>query len=108
MITLDLRNLTEEMIDEATPFMGACSYRAPCIIGTLMTPEERQSTTGSIHTLMCNKEVEFPNRGQAAIAERLQFAFDMADYGPEQLADYNAVLDEVRALRDTVKTGTPA
>ena len=97
MIELDLRNLTEELITEAALFTGECSYQAPCIIGTLMTTAERFNTAGSISSLVWDKKVKFPNQDQAELAGRLQRAFDNGDPAP-----YEAALNEVRALRDSV------
>ena len=101
MIKLDLRNLTDEMIAEAAPFMGACSYQAPCIIGTLMTVAERFNTVGTIGSLVWDKKIKFPSQDQVYLAERLQQAFDIGAHDA-----YEAALNEVRALRDSAETGT--
>lgn len=40
-ITIDLNNLTPELLVECDPHLGKCDYSAPCVIGALMPPAER-------------------------------------------------------------------
>lgn len=40
-IFIDLDNLTPELVNSCLDKMGECSYMAPCIIGTLLTPGDR-------------------------------------------------------------------
>jgi hypothetical protein len=42
MINIDLNNLTPEIMARVKPNLGKCKYTAPCIIGALMTPDERK------------------------------------------------------------------
>lgn len=82
MIKLDLRNLTQAHIEEARPNEGRCSYSSPCIIGALMTPEERASLATSdfdledITHLVANGIMTFTTPEQAEQARTIQFAFD--------------------------------
>ena len=40
-IKIDLRDLTQEHLDEAFKHLGDCDYTAPCIIGVLMEESDR-------------------------------------------------------------------
>ena len=40
-IKIDLRDLTQEHLDEAFKNLGQCDYAAPCIIGVLMDESDR-------------------------------------------------------------------
>jgi hypothetical protein len=82
MIKLDLNNLTDEMVNEALPHRGNCLYSDPCIIGAMMTPEQRKQIDddhvggGNIANVCANGLVEFPNEHQLGLAVELQRAFD--------------------------------
>lgn len=78
---IDLRNLTQDKVDEALPHVGSCSYEAPCIIGTLLPPEKRfvfDAVGGgmSIRSLELDGFVEFLDEQQRELACELQQAFD--------------------------------
>lgn len=85
-IEIDLRNLTQEKLDEALPNMGACRYSAPCIIGVLMPPDARNSLDGhsdnspeNVGALVKRSVICFAQDAQVRVADRLQQAFDMGD-----------------------------
>jgi hypothetical protein len=40
-IEINLNDLTPARLEECKPFMGKRDYGSPCIIGSLMTPNER-------------------------------------------------------------------
>ena len=85
-IQIDLRNLTQAHVDAAMPHMGACSYTSPCIIGTLMTEEQRSEVekfsdkewnqSGSVDNLVCYDLLQFASVEQHYAAQSLQDAFD--------------------------------
>ena len=79
-INLDLRNLTPAHFEEAEAKQGraGCHYTDPCIIGTLMTEEERQHNKhlGRDEMAVSVLPIEWPNASQATDARRLQKAFD--------------------------------
>lgn len=64
-IKIDLRTALASIPDDITP-SAHCTYTAPCIIGRMMTPEERRrvaTTLGdgaSIHRVIANGLVEVP------------------------------------------------
>ena len=95
MLKLDLNDLTDEKIAEARPHMGKCRYATPCIIGTLIPPEERlffdNFDDTSIDHLVRAGRVQFPP-GQMPLAVKLQLAFDDPEYG-----EFDKTLAEVRA-----------
>jgi hypothetical protein len=91
-IKLDLNDLTQERVDEATPHLGiGCTYAAPCIIGTLVPVKLRETldegelfcadepdvaiTDSTVTTLALEGYFEFPE-GQREEAQELQTAFD--------------------------------
>lgn len=83
---LDLRDLDDEKIDEALPHMDICTYRAPCIIGTLMPEYLRDScdeadmgTPAGIDKLVSEGIISFPDEVQSDLASKLQGAFDNSD-----------------------------
>lgn len=59
MIKIDLRNLTQEMVDQAIEIKESheegtgpfylCRYTTPCIIGQLMTQQERSALKDNNH-----------------------------------------------------------
>ena len=78
IIQLNLDNLTQEMVDEALPNVGECSYSSPCLIGAMMTPQQRRYISKDSDYAavgMCH-EIQFPNKDQASKAERIQVSFD--------------------------------
>lgn len=78
MIDLNLDNLTKEHVLEALPTMGCCRYDAPCIIGTLMTPEERACVAHQgqgVLGLVYDGAATLPEE-QYDEADRLQMVFD--------------------------------
>lgn len=101
MISLDLKNLPAIPPDLT---LGACKYNAPCIIGSLMTVEERQKLVDENHnisrimTLVEDGVIYFP-RGQANLAYKLQRAFDDGDTNPlGYQKTYIEVLTELETL----------
>lgn len=77
-IKIDLRDLTQAHLDECAPVLGQCYNTAPCIIGTLMTLEERQyRPCGSVLTLRSDGILEIPD-DQLKDAVDLQRAFDQS------------------------------
>jgi hypothetical protein len=80
MIKLDLRNLTPTILEQVKPNMGTCTYTSPCIIGALMSVNERQliqrKPWGSIVKKVQDRQVSFPTSTQTEDAEYLQRAFD--------------------------------
>ena len=107
MIHLDLRNLTPLHFDIAEAYdTGVCAYTSPCIIGTLMTKEQRESLSEKHNTLPIENLrgiVFWPDAEQEQDAALLQEAFDertdneypdaMQDYEDERariLAKYGA------------------
>ena len=114
MIKLDLHNLTEEKIAEAMTNIGKCTYSSPCIIGALMTPEQRKlcdqampmefagmfwTPTGAgvagLDQLINRCIVSFP-ADQVDVAISLQDKFDTADF--DNGKRFNEVLSQVRDL----------
>lgn len=95
-IHIDLRDLTDEMIEQALPHMGDCKYVSPCIIGTLLPPEKRiefdSPNVPGIAFLIADKAVEFPD-GQKDIACQLQSAFDYKDR-----EGFDILIAEIRRL----------
>jgi hypothetical protein len=85
IIHLDLNNLTQAHIEEARPHKGKCSYNSPCIIGALMTPEQREYLEKkgldreSITSLVESGIATFANCRQAVRARAVQYAFDCED-----------------------------
>lgn len=91
-ITLDLNDLTQANVDEAMPHMGACSYSSPCIIGSLMTPEQRETLaatagydTTDINALVEEGVIAFADPDQLIHAMALQELFDAKR--PSRLAE---------------------
>ena len=41
-IHIDLRNLTPEHLAASRPALGSCDYAGPCIIGSLLSEEQRE------------------------------------------------------------------
>ena len=95
-IMLDLRNLTDEKVAEAMPHLGECFYSSPCIIGTLLSPEDRvrfDNCNGElgdgmedqpmIGKLMKMGFVKFPDGRQALLARNLQASFDRKKSSPQ-------------------------
>lgn len=77
-IKIDLRDLTQAHLDECAPALGQCYNTAPCIIGTLMTPDERNyRPCGSVLTLRSDGILEIPDE-QIEDAMRMQWAFDQS------------------------------
>lgn len=94
-IQLDLRDLTDAMIAEALPHSGACSYQAPCIIGTLMTLADRtrfDDGSPTIEHLLETDRVEMP-ANQHELAVNLQNAFDC-----DNLTGFDNLIAKIRAL----------
>ncbi len=80
-VHIDLRNLTPAHLAAALHHLGACAYRAPCIIGTLMPKEFREQIPpqgARVGTLVDRGLVVLP-RDQRKAAEDLQKAFDNSD-----------------------------
>ena len=88
-ILIDLRKLTQAHFDEAAPHAGACLYSAPCIIGTLLTPEQRAqldayvspgseggASSGAIDLLVTEGLIQFPDPLQQRAAFEMQSRFD--------------------------------
>src|SRR3546814_13845040 len=42
VIAINLDDLTQAHIDQAAPHIRQCTYSSPCIIGAMMTPEQRE------------------------------------------------------------------
>lgn len=80
-IQLDLKNLTQEMVNEALPHMGTPRYDAPCLIGAMMAPGDRDlvSNLNNIGVLVAHGVVQFPDAEQVVIAQALQEAFDASN-----------------------------
>ena len=77
-IKIDLRDLTQAHLDECAPVLGSCSNSAPCIIGTLMTPDERNyRPLASVGSLRREDILEIPDE-QVEDAMRMQWAFDQS------------------------------
>lgn len=87
-IHLDLRDLTDAHLAEALPHIAACRYSAPCIIGSLLTPEQRTlldnvtpHNIDNVDSLVAKGFITFPE-GQLELATSLQDFFD-TDVDPE-------------------------
>lgn len=99
-IQLDLRNLTDEMVEEAIAAgRSGCEYRNPCIIGTLMTPAERltldhANDDTSVWALANAGTISFPEN-QVDLANTLQMKFD----APLGYSD-DAIRAEVARIRE--------
>jgi hypothetical protein len=80
-ILIDLDNLTWEMVEEALPHMGTGQYTAPCIIGVLLTVEDRErlDDTAPVRDLISAQRLAFPTPEQATEAPKLQRLFDSGD-----------------------------
>lgn len=77
-IKIDLRDLTQAHLDACAPVLGQCFNTAPCIIGTLMTPDERSyRPCGSVLTLRSDGILEIPDE-QVEDAMDMQRAFDQS------------------------------
>jgi hypothetical protein len=81
-IHIDLKNLTEEKIQEALAAgRDDCLYTSPCIVGSLMTDDERNQLKLAnrdgwrISALIDKGEVTCPT-GQSGDIMRLQSRFD--------------------------------
>lgn len=76
----DLAKLTLDTIGE----MGACHYTAPCAVGTMMTPDQRQALADEsdnfdscrIRELIDSGYVTVPDDEQSHDIQRLQDRFD--------------------------------
>jgi hypothetical protein len=85
LIRLNLNKLTQAHIEEARPNKGGCSYSAPCIIGALMTPRQREYLKkrklddAGIENLICDRIIAFPTSEQGKQARMVQYAFDCKD-----------------------------
>jgi hypothetical protein len=96
-IKIDLKNLPK---DPPPLELGACLYSAPCIIGSLMTEEERQllkqrSLDGTGVEFLVDSLLDLPV-DQYELATRLQSSFDNDE--PEAYANtYRAVYEKVHA-----------
>jgi hypothetical protein len=99
MLQLDLNNLTATHLAEAKPHCGDfCRYRAPCILGTIVPEEQRETLDNTdlthpdlpdsaIGTLLQNRFVSFPNKSQEHDAIAMQAAFDAGSWDEvEQIA----------------------
>ncbi len=78
-IKIDLRDLTPAHLEEAKPNMGKHRYHSPCIIGTLIPPEQRRMRGIKQTHDITVQPFEFPE-GQRLIALELQEAFDSRDW----------------------------
>jgi hypothetical protein len=77
-IKIDLRDLTQAHLDECAPALGTCSNAAPCIIGTLMTRDERNYRLfASVVSLKKEGVLEIPD-DQYVDAIAMQAAFDQS------------------------------
>jgi hypothetical protein len=78
---IDLRNLTQEMLEAALPNMGICEYTAPCIIGALVCPKDRMVLRGWGGGVVgaVDEGIAALPEGQLDDAEALQRAFDRED-----------------------------
>lgn len=82
-IQLNLADLTDEAIEEAiTAGRDKCAYTAPCIIGSLMTEEQRRKAERAgdgettVYNLVGKGVFSFPDARQARAANTLQQKFD--------------------------------
>lgn len=83
-IQIDLRQLTQEHLNQCEPHAGRCHYAAPCIIGTLVPEDQRANLdepTGfaSIDSLVDDSYLTIPE-DQIDAAIELQAAFDLGDW----------------------------
>jgi hypothetical protein len=83
VIKINLADLTDEKIEEAIAAgRSHCQYKAPCIIGTLMTCADRRvadrggDNGTTIGELTDENIVAFPDKRQARAAISLQAKFD--------------------------------
>lgn len=90
-IKIDLRDLTPTHLEQCLPHIAACNYQAPCVIGTLLTPEQRLTMdkadpiqSDNVANLVAKGFMEFPE-GQLELATSLQDFFD-TDVEPEDFA----------------------
>lgn len=91
--TISLDSLTQQHVNQCADQIGTCVYGAPCIIGTLMTPDQQDEIPTlnlddeSIDYLVKEGVVVMPE-SQIAEAKALQDAFDQnnADALKELLA----------------------
>lgn len=83
-IKLDLRDLDKAKLEAAMEVQheSSCEYQAPCIIGSLMTEEERthcdNQEVQAIGSLEYRGHVKFKRKDQVRLATRLQEGFDNA------------------------------
>lgn len=92
-VHIDLVNLDDAKLAEAMPHMSQCKYSAPCIIGTLFTPDQRhhfdilnvntgeldEVDTANLGSLLNKGYVTMP-ADQVTYAKDLQRAFDGEDH----------------------------
>src|SRR3546814_13080381 len=106
VIAINLDDLTQAHIDQAAPHIRQCTYSSPCIIGALMTPEQREvadkhigldasGTSTEISTLVNEGHVVLVDPDQLTEVQEIQSAFDAGRVG--QLTK----LLEVRGLKWT-------
>ena len=91
MITLDLERLTTKHFADAEYSGTSCHYDGPCIIGTLMTEEQREwATHNDVGLVRPNNTgpLQFLTVEQAEVAARLQQAFDQRDTTRNRLVAY--------------------
>jgi hypothetical protein len=94
-IVIDLAKLPEAFAPN--PQLSSCKYTTPCIIGSLMTPEEREhlANTGhdghSVDYLMRDGYLDFADRDMRVDAINLQRLWDARSGG---FASYLAAVRE--------------
>lgn len=80
---INLNDLTQAHLDEAMAQLGMNTYRAPCIIGTLIPKDVREDVTFPQHTGIngdhIKEFVEFPPEQLDDLTE-LQDRFDNGDW----------------------------
>ena len=85
-VYIDLRDLTERDLETALATCGdkMCYYATPCIIGTLIPPENRQMLDEAdvdetdVRTLFAKELIDMPP-AQLPDAKALQEAYDTGD-----------------------------
>lgn len=77
-IKIDLRDLTPEKLAECKPHLGECTYAAPCVIGTLMSPSERSRHSNCSIAFYPDVKLLAEQEGDVVA---IQDAFDGGDWG---------------------------
>src|SRR3546814_10174470 len=109
VIAINLDDLTQAHIDQAAPHIRQCTYSSPCIIGALMTPEQREvadkhigldasGTSTEISTLVNEGHVVLVDPDQLTEVQEIQSAFDAGRVGQLRSEEHTSELQSLMRI----------